>query len=217
MLCRNCGELPGNDVRIYNDALRKQNIRISPVMPTCVRCGAEVEITHRCTSGKIVILNGTCGSGKTSVAEFFQDKGYLAIDGDCAIQTLRHKKKTKQYAWQELIDEIALEIDILTCLNPHIVLSHVVLPEDMESYRRILASRGLQYKFVLLKPDYQAAVARCQSRKSHDSITPENWIRHFYDLLVFDAGQVDVLDNTGQTIAETAAAISDLPWRVVAP
>jgi len=143
-----------------------------------------------------------------------QDNGYLAIDGDCAIQSLRHKRGTKQYEWNELIDEIAREIELLTYFNSNIVLSHVVLPEDVEKYTQIFALYGLQYKFILLKPDYQAAVERCQSRTVHDSVTPEKWIRHFYDLLVFDEHVADLVDNTNKSIEETVAEISNLPWKV---
>jgi len=213
LTCPTCGEVPKDDIRLYHDGLKKQNIGISPVLPTCARCGAEAAVTHRCTSGSLVILNGTCGSGKTSVAECLQSDGYLAIDGDCAIQALRHKKATKAYEWHELIDEIAAEIDILTFFNSNIVLSHVVLRGDVPSYLSMLASRGLRYKHVLLKPDYQTAVARCQTRRCHAEPTPEVWIKHFYDLLVFDEAQVHLIDNTRQTVAETAAAISALPWR----
>ena len=212
--CSNCGELSKKDVRIYRDDLKKQNIKISPILPICVHCNGEVEISHKCTAGSIIVLNGTCGSGKTAVAEHLQDNGYLAIDGDCAIQSLRYKKGVKQYEWNELIDEIAHEISLLTYFNENIVLAHIILPEDVEKYMRFFSMYGLQYKFILLKPDYQTAVERCQSRTAHDSVTPEKWIRHFYDLLVFDEHTTDLIDNTAKSIEETVAEISTLPWRV---
>jgi ABC-type lipoprotein export system ATPase subunit len=72
--------------------LRKQNINISPVVPACKFCGAEVNVSHICNGGSIIVINGTSGSGKTTIAEILQSKDFLAIDGDCAIQALRHKK-----------------------------------------------------------------------------------------------------------------------------
>ena len=216
ILCPNCGVLPKEAVQLYRDDLKKQNIRISPILPTCARCNSEVQIPYSDTSGHIIVLNGTCGSGKTSVAEYFQDNGYFAIDGDCAIQSLRHKKGAKQYEWNELINEIASEIGLLTYFTKDIVLSHVILPEDVERYISVFASYGLQYKLVVLRPDYQAAVERCQNRTAHENVTPEIWIKHFYDILIFDETGVDIIDNTNQSIEETATQIDNLPWRMVA-
>jgi len=210
--CPNCGEITKEDVKLYDESLKKQNIGISPVYPTCKLCGAEVAISHTCNGGNIIVLNGTCGSGKTTVAELLADKGFLAIDGDCAIQTLRHKKDTKQYEWNELIEEIACEIDILSLFSENTVLSHVVLPEDLEKFIEMFKARKLQYKFILLKPEYQTAVERCGARTCHETVTPEQWIKHFYDVLVFD-DRFDIVDNTNMTPQETAEYILKMPYR----
>jgi len=211
--CPNCGEITKDNVKIYNDSLRKQNIGISPILPTCKICGAEVVVTHICNGANIIVLNGTCGSGKTTIAEVLVDNGWLAIDGDCAIQTLRHKKGTKQYKWNELINEIAREIDILSLFCKNIVLSHIVLPEDFNKFKKIFESRKMKYKFILLKPKYQTAVERCQMRTCHTSITPEKWIKHFYDILVFDDGLFDIIDNSDMTVHDTAETILNLQYR----
>ena len=209
ILCPNCGEIPKENVKIYNNILRKQNINISPVLPVCKICGGEAAISHICNGGKILIINGTCGSGKTTVAEILQENGYLAIDGDCAIQSIRHKKGIKQYEWDELIKEIACEIDVLSFFGENIVLSHVVLPEDIEKYIEIFEKRNMEYKFILLKPKYQTAVERCQTRTCHDNVTPEKWIKHFYDTLIFD-DKIITVDNTDLTAQETADSILKL-------
>jgi len=211
--CPNCGKIMKEDMQIYNDNLRKQNINISPVLPICRLCGAEVAVSHTCSAGKIIVINGTCGSGKSTIAEILQDKGYLAIDGDCVIQSVRHKKGIKQYEWNELISEIAYEIDILSLFGESIVLSHVVLPEDLEKFIEIFEARNLKYKFILLKPEYQTAVVRCKTRTCHTNITPEMWIKHFYDILEFDNDKIDIVDNTNMTAQETAEVILRLPYR----
>jgi gluconate kinase len=208
--CPNCGEITKDSVKVYNESLRKQNIRISPILPTCKVCGSDVAVSHTCNGGNIIVLNGTCGSGKTTIAELLAEKGWFPIDGDCAIQSLRYKKGTKQYEWNELIDEIACEIDILSLFCKNIVLSHIVLPEDIDKYVEIFESRNIKYKFILLKPDYHTAVERCQTRICHTSITPEKWIRHFYDILVFDDGRFDIIDNSVMTAQETTETILDL-------
>ena len=87
------------------------------------------------------------------------------------------------------------------------------MPEDMDKYKKIFESRKLKYSFFLLKPDYQTAVNRCQSRTCHTSVTPEQWIKHFYDELVFD-GSVITVDNSNMTAIETAEYILE---KVVIP
>lgn len=204
--CPNCGEITKDNVKIYDDSLRKQNIGISPILPTCKLCGFEVVISHICDGGNLIVLNGTCGSGKTTIAEVFIDKGWLAIDGDCAIQSLRHKKGTKQYEWKELINEIACEIDILSLFCKNIVLSHIILPEDYKKFIELFKSRNIKYNLILLKPEYQTAVERCRLRTCHTTITPEKWIKHFYDILVFD-DRFDIVDNSDMSAQDTAETI----------
>jgi gluconate kinase len=82
----------------------------------------------------------------------------------------------------------------------------VVLPEDLNKYIDIFEERNLNYKFFLLKPEYQTAVERCQTRTCHASITPDDWIKHFYDSLNFD-DRVIVVDNTNMEAEETAEYI----------
>ena len=210
--CPNCGEISKNDVKLYDERLKKQKIAIAPINPTCKLCGAQASISQTCNGGNIIVLNGTCGSGKTTVAELLANKGFLAIDGDCAIQTLGHKKSTKQYEWNELIEEIVCEIDILSLFSENIVLSHIVLPEDFEKYIEAFRARKMRHKFVLLKPEYRTAVERCETRTCHDNVTPEQWIKHFYDVLVFD-DDFDIIDNTKMTPQDTAEYILKMPYK----
>ena len=85
IVCPNCGAIRKDDVRIYNDNLRKQNLSISPILPTCKLCDAEVVINHKCDGENVIVVNGTSGSGKSTIAEILLKKGFFAIDGDCAI------------------------------------------------------------------------------------------------------------------------------------
>lgn len=210
--CPRCNELSAADVRVYNSGLKKQNFNLSPILPTCKKCGSDVSVTHTCQGGSIVILNGTCGSGKSAVAERLTNCGFLAVDGDCAIQSLRYKKGMKQYEWAELIREIFCEIDILSLYSPYLVLSHIVLPEDMDGFIEQLTMRNMNFKFILLKPDYQTAVERCRTRTCHEHITSEKWIQHFYTVLSFDGSLYHTINNTGQSVEETARIITELPY-----
>ena len=64
----------------------------------------------------------------------------------------------------------------------------------------------MKYRLFLLRPEYQTAVVRCQSRTCHASVTPEYWIRRSYEKLDFD-DRVNVVDNTNMTPEETAAHV----------
>ena len=208
IVCKNCGERYRDDIVLFNTGLRKQRFDLSPILPTCKQCASVVSISHTCEGGNIVILNGTCGSGKSTVAEILAKRGFLAIDGDCVMQVVRHKTGRKQVDFQEgdVFDEVACEIDILSLFGENMVFSHVLMPEDMDKYIKIFDSCKLKHRFFLLRPIYETAVLRCQTRTCHGSITPEEWIRYFYDALVFDNG-VEVVDNTDKTAEQTAAYI----------
>ena len=119
---------------------------------------------------------------------------------------IKHIKGTAQWDFNEIAAEIANEIDILSMFGDDFVLSTVILPEDLDKYIEIFQSRNLKYRLFLLRPEYQTAVVRCQSRTCHASVTPEYWIRHFYEKLDFD-GRVNVVDNTNMTPEETAVHV----------
>lgn len=45
--------------------------------------------------------------------------------------------------------------------------------------RKVILDRKMKYKLILLKPEYQTVVERCQMRTCHTSITTKKWIKHF--------------------------------------
>ena len=115
--CPVCGGIDKNDVVLYDTKLRKQNIDISPVHPTCRRCNSPVVINNKCCGGELIILNGTCGSGKTTVTEeLMKNHGYYAIDGDCVFQSVKHRLGIEkiEYNSDDVINEIAAEIDYIS-------------------------------------------------------------------------------------------------------
>ena len=204
--CPNCGAITKDEIQIYNENLRKQSFGMSPISPLCKHCGADVINTNKCNGGSIIVLNGASGSGKSTIAEILSGKGFLVIDGDCAIQVIKHKKNSNKWDFTELAEEISCEIDILSLFGDNFVLANVILPDDLNKYIDIFESRNIAYKLFLLRPEYRIAVERCQTRTCHTSATPEYWIKHFYDLLNFD-NRVAVIDNTDKTPEETAAQI----------
>ena len=64
--------------------------------------------------------------------------GFAAIDGDCVLQAVRHRRGDKAvYNSDETLGEIAREIDALSAFGGRIVLSHIILPEDWHRYKGI--------------------------------------------------------------------------------
>ena len=215
VVCPVCGEVKSSDITLYDIELRKQNFDISPIHPTCNLCKSTVSINKKCCGGEIIILNGTCGSGKSTIAiELMKHYGYYAIDGDCVNQSVKRKIGTQAPDWRskvefnsdETLSEIAAEIDYISLFSSKIVLSMIILPQDIYRYISIFNERNLDYNFYLLKPVYEEAVVRCQSRTCHKTITPENYIKYYYDKLVFSEG-ITVVDNSSLSIDETIQKI----------
>ncbi len=210
--CSVCGQLSKYDIEIYNRKLRKQNFKHSPIVPVCRICKSEVSITSSLTDVQVIIINGTCGSGKSSIAEWMEDRyNYKAIDGDCVMQVVKYKLNSAktEYNSDEVLSEIMYEIEILSLYSQNIVLSHIILPEDINRYINLFESKKIRYKFILLKPDFDTALSRCQMRTCHNHITPEYWIRYFYDRLD-SSDEMQVIDNTELTIHETVNQILDI-------
>lgn len=200
--CPNCGAIRKEQIHIERPDLRKQNFDLTPILPTCRICGAETEVRHTCTGGRLLVLNGTCGSGKSTLAEGLAKKGWGVVDGDCAMQSARYRRRGEKVDFRGAMEEIVREIDILSLYHTHMVLSHVILPEDMDRYGAEFRRRNLSVRWILLRPSLQTAIARCRTRTCHASVTPEYWIRYFYDALTAD-GRAEILDTTDMTAEDT--------------
>jgi len=205
--CYTRGKIPLDGVTIYNESLRKQTFDISPILPTCNICGSEVDVIGDTCGMKILLLNGTCGAGKSATAEeLVKNHGYLAIDMDCVMQVVVHKlgHKPPNNA-DEMVTEVATQIDILATIGRKIVICAVVEPKDMHKYVDVFNSKGAEHTIVLLKPRYEVAIRRTQTRTCFANVTPEEWVRYFYDRLMFD--DVCTLDNSDMTVEQAAVAI----------
>lgn len=218
--CPKCGVIPQEKIVIYNENLKKQRISVLPILPTCQFCGSEIIFNKSQLSGKrhrIIALTGTCASGKTSIAEILMKKyGFYAIDGDSAMNIVKHKLGITKFDYNgtEMFNEITHQIDTLLLLEKDIVISHVVLPGDIPKFRDLFQSRGLIYQFFLLHPNYESALSRSMTRTCFNGITPEEWVRYFYDELSVLKQQkisdVTVFDNSDCSIEESAKEIVNI-------
>jgi hypothetical protein len=139
LTCPVCGVV--DDINIYSESLKRPRFKIAPVLPTCKNCGSEVDCFPSDEyKGRAVVLIGACGSGKTTIAEMLMNEhGYNAIDLDCIIDILKHKYKDRKLRLDspESYRETEKCINILKCFGKDIVLSLVMLPEELHQYREI--------------------------------------------------------------------------------
>ena len=217
--CPKCGYIHRKNIELYNSKLRKQSFGISPILPTCSFCGSEVTFdrSNICSNDrKVIALTGTCASGKSATAEMLmQQYGFDVIDGDCVMQVVKHKMGINKIEFDapEMYEEIEVEIDILLSFQRDIVISHVITPGDINIYREIFNQRKLNYKIFLLHPRYASAIARSKTRTCHNSITPEQWVKYFYEeLSVFkdqNNGDVIIFNNSDYSVEESVKKIME--------
>lgn len=213
--CPICGEIFINEISLYDTELKKQNFDILPINPKCNHCKSTVKINKKCDGGRIIVLNGTCGSGKSTIAyELLKNFGYYIIDGDCVKVLVKNKlniedpdfKFKVQFNSKETLSEIATEIDNISLFSNKFVLSHIILPQDLDRYIKIFTEKNLDYHFYLLNPLFEKAVERCQSRNCHNTKTSEDFVRYYHERLTFTNG-ITIIDNTNLSVDETVNTI----------
>lgn len=216
--CPQCGEVAEYSLH-RNDVQQKKHISIKPILPNCVACGADIRLlypTKPRADARLIALTGTCASGKSTTAEaLIARHGFCGIDGNVvSYDVIRHKLGITRCAFNsmEVLQEIALEIDILLALGKDIVLSQVIIPQDLPTYREMFRSRGLRYKIFVLQPQYMTAVSRSKKRNCFPSTTLEEWIKHFHDAMHDFTPKDDVVifDNTALSVEESAERIIQL-------
>jgi shikimate kinase len=182
--CLNCGYT--DQISLYNNALKKPNFKIAPILPTCKKCKHEVLFTpdpKQRFNKRVFVLTGALGSGKTSTAEMlFTTHNFNAIDHDCIIDLLKHKYPNQKLEFNspEAVQEIENNVDILLSFGKDIVLSLVIFPDELDIYRTMFQKRNLNYKIFYLCPDYATLLQRTKTRTCFGSITPEKWVLEFY-------------------------------------
>lgn len=215
--CPACGFISREEIIIYNKNLKFHNFTTYPILPTCLTCGSEIvfhsgQIYNR--DKKIIVLTGTCGSGKTSTGEMLMSKyGFYLIDGDCVTHLIKNKLGVKKIELNgiEEFQEISDEIDILLSLDKDIVLSQVILPKDIPKYQELFKSRHLKYKFFLLQPSCSISITRTQIRTCFNGVIPEKYVKYFHDELSVLKNQenddVIIFDNSDFTVEASADKI----------
>jgi len=212
--CNNCGLV--NDVQLYNSNLKKPGFKLGPILPVCNNCGETVILSKdiKKYNKRILILTGPCGSGKTSIAEYlYQNKEFNIVDLDSIIDLVQNKYKIKgvDYNSKEAINELVESINILLHYNNDIAVSYIIDPDKIEMYKNIFHNFGLSYKIIFLYSNYLTILKRTKTRTCFNSITPEKWVKHFYDKMIplkdIVTENYEIIDNTNLSLEETVNAV----------
>ena len=163
------------------------------------------------------MLTGNCGSGKSTISEILMaDHHFGIIDGDCVLAVVREKTAKKGVAYNSpvVLDEISVMADILFTLGKNVVLSHVVLPDELDMYHRLVSGNGIRILTFVLKPSLEVTKKRNVERTCWPKTTPVGVIEQFHkDISYFNedsAQDLYILDNSYQTACETANSILTL-------
>ena len=195
--CQKCGVLLRGNVSAYCEALSKGGFKFAPIYPRCEICREPVEITTKADGGEIIVINGTCGAGKTTMAQELIKHGFSPIDGDLVMHIIKTKTGKKPGFDEEIVsEEIAKAIDAIAFekKEPRIVLAHVVFEEHLERFKKIFETRNMKYRFIMLRPNKEIAKARCRDREVHPQKTPDEWVDFFCENLSGD-NLGEIIDN----------------------
>jgi predicted kinase len=167
--------------------------------------------------GRIVIVSGAPGAGKSSIAH------RLAVDS--AADRAVHLHTDDFYAYiktgfvepwrpesqaQNLVvmNAIAGAAATFALGGYEVVVDGVVGPWFFVPWRAAAAGHGLDLRYILLMPDEATVVARGTARKAPGAMTDPAVIRQMWrHLRTAELAPGHILDTTGQSLAETAAQV----------
>jgi hypothetical protein len=216
--CRRCGPLNRENVRLYRTEMLNTHSR--QLDPCCRECGAPASfrrdlagssVGRRADLGNVLVINGTCSSGKTTVSYLLSEHHqFIQVDGDWIWQ--RAKQDDPNTQPDDIHDKLALLAASLVHLGWGVALAHIILPDHLGVYDRIFRSSGVEYRNVILMPEYATLLSRNEARKCWPKTTPVYWVDKFYNefLLSSDRCGRFFYDNTHETEAETAEKLSCL-------
>ena len=214
-VCKNCGELNINeDIKIngFDQSIVKNNLGIDHIFPVCIKCNSSIEL-HCDDYGikNVFLLNGTCGSGKTTISKYLNQKDdkYLIIDGDRVIEILKYKMGIKyKYNIDELYSEILSQIIIGIALGKIIIINYIFSVIDYNKFKEKVIKKNIKPKMIILKPDMEIAYKRTQERTGFANKTEKKWVEYFDKMMdEYKNTNEKIIDNGNLTIEETIKII----------
>jgi predicted ABC-type ATPase len=214
-LCNNCGYVYNINLYGYDISKIKNNLGIKHIFPICCKCNSSVKLIYQNNNiYEILILNGTGGSGKTTVSKhMYSENDCFIIDGDIVLEMVREKTPegivyNSNEVYNEFIDEILIGI----AFNKKVILNHIFSKEDYQRFYKKLQEKNVKPIMVILRPDIEIAINRAQGRttyiKNRKTPTQRSTIEKFYQMMMkYDKDEYLVIDNSNLSIKETVEYI----------
>lgn len=166
--------------------------------------------------GMIILMSGPCGSGKTTVSRLLADSAETLSVHMHTDDFYEYIRKGYIPPWQEesgdqnetVVNAAAACAGEYALGGYRVFVDGVIGPWFLGPWQR-LARRGMDVRYIVLRPEEQAVLERAAAREQRTEfpLEPENvsamW-RMFADLGEYEP---HALDNGGQTPGETAAAL----------
>jgi broad-specificity NMP kinase len=157
----------------------------------------------------IILLNGTCGSGKSTIAALLSKiPNFQCINGDEVISYLNHHiGKKPEYNDDSIYYEYKKLIHKNLNKSTTFVLNSIFCISD---YYRLLPYINIFDKnplHIILHPNLSIAIERTKNRTCFNTITPEYWVEYFYNQIetLVENKEINyhVIDNSYLSIEET--------------
>ena len=160
-------------------------------------------------SSKVLILSGTCASGKTTLSYLISERyGFVQVDGDWILKKWQIEQERKIH-FTEINRYMLTMAEGLVFLGMSAVLAHVILPESLPLFERGLREKQIDYRVVILMPQKSALLFRNKHRKCWPNTTPEYWVTKFHRELLNapESTKAHYYDNSHETAEQTAETI----------
>ena len=164
---------------------------------------------------RIVIVSGPCGAGKSTLS------GLLAENSENRTAAHIHTDDFYGYIRKGFIPPWEPESNaqnatmiraIAACAEEYcrggyeVFIDGVVGPWFLEDWRR-LAEKGLDVRYVILKPDLQETIRRADTRELAPRLSRETVEHMWNDFAHLGEYEANAIDTTGQTPEESAGTI----------
>jgi predicted kinase len=175
---------------------------------------------------RVLLLTGTCGSGKTTVSALLEQRGWRRISED-DIWSARFGKDRGAFGSDEhrckrrqVHEAVRAAVRAALAAGRDAVIDatvHESPPEAFEEYRDFFAAHGISWALRVLQPRLEVAVARDAARASWTlGARRVGELRAKFTGAVF--GAECFVDNSDETAHETADRMVAIPraiaWKI---